>query len=327
LATARRALVPVLRTIYRRVPIDASSPEGSLLLSVRGEIEIRDVVFAYPTAPCKVVCDGYSLRIEAGQMVALCGPSGAGKSTIIALIERFYDPLQGAVLLDGVDLRSLNVRWLRQQIGLVGQEPVLFSGTVAENIAYGLEGASQEDVEEAARAANAHDFVCAMPTGYVTLVGMGGGKLSGGQKQRVAIARAIVRKPAILLLDEATSALDSASERVVQAALDAIMAKEKRTTVAIAHRLSTIRQADKIAVVDGGKVVEQGTYDELLALQGGRFRALAATDHQPNGDSERRSASIHGSRASSVIPVSTRTAPACPFAPAHINDSSCWFSN
>lgn len=166
-------------------------------------------------------------------------------------------------------LRELNVRWLRQQIGLVGQEPVLFEGTVAENIAYGKEGATRADVEEAARSANAHDFITsALPHGYNSSVGLRGGTLSGGQKQRIAIARAIVRKPAILLLDEATSALDTTSERIVQAAIDEIMHQQKRTTLTIAHRLSTIRNSDKIAVIDGGRVVEQGTWDELLEVRG-----------------------------------------------------------
>ena len=230
---------------------------------------MRNVVFAYPRAPNHLVCNGYSLEIEAGQRVALCGPSGSGKSTLMALLERFYDPLAGSIALDGVPLRELNVRWLRQQIGLVGQEPVLFEGTVAENIAYGKEGATRADVEEAARSANAHDFITsALPHGYNSSVGLRGGTLSGGQKQRIAIARAIVRKPAILLLDEATSALDTTSERIVQAAIDEIMHQQKRTTLTIAHRLSTIRNSDKIAVIDGGRVVEQGTWDELLEVRG-----------------------------------------------------------
>jgi ATP-binding cassette subfamily B (MDR/TAP) protein 1 len=213
------------------------------------------------------VChQGYSLVVEAGQTVALCGASGSGKSTAIQLVERFYDPDQGSVTLDGVDLRKLNVRWLRQQIGLVSQEPVLFSGTIAENIAYGKPGATRADVEAAAKMANAHDFIMEFPSGYDTDVGEKGGQLSGGQKQRVAIARAMVKNPAVLLLDEATSALDTKSERVVQAALDDLLTKHKRTTIVIAHRLSTIRDADKICVVDEGRVVEEGTHDELMAI-------------------------------------------------------------
>jgi len=194
-------------------------------------------------------------------------PSGSGKSTIINLLQRFYDPREGSVLLDGADLKTLNVRWLRQQLGLVGQEPVLFEGTVAQNIGYGKEGATQAEIEEAAQLANAHTFILNdLGDGYTTQVGLHGGKLSGGQKQRVAIARALVRKPSIMLLDEATSALDNVSEKVVQAALDELMSKQKRTTITIAHRLSTIRGADKIAVVNAGKVVEQGTHNELLRI-------------------------------------------------------------
>ncbi|EOD40092.1 putative ABC transporter, partial [Emiliania huxleyi CCMP1516] len=198
---------------------------------------------------------GYSLEIAAGQVVALCGPSGSGKSTIIGLLQRFYDPQAGTLMLDGVDIRTLNLRWLRQQIGVVGQEPVLFEGTVAENIGYGREGATEGEIEEAAQQANAHGFIINdLGDGYATQVGLRGGRLSGGQKQRVAIARALVRKPAIMLLDEATSALDNESEKI--AALDEIMSKMKRTTITIAHRLSTIRSADKIAVISGGQVVE-----------------------------------------------------------------------
>ena len=181
------------------------------------------------------------------------------------LLERFYDPDSGVVTLDGVDLRELNVRWLRQQIGLVGQEPVLFSGTIADNIANGKPGATRAEVEAAAKMANAHDFILGFQQGYETDVGEKGGQLSGGQKQRVAIARAMIKSPSILLLDEATSALDNESEKIVQAALDDLMAKRKRTTIVIAHRLTTIRHADKIAVVDKGRIVEEGNHDALMA--------------------------------------------------------------
>jgi ATP-binding cassette subfamily B (MDR/TAP) protein 1 len=178
-------------------------------------------------------------------------------------------------MLDGVDLRQLNVRWLRQQIGLVGQEPVLFSGTIADNISYGKPGSTKEDVEAAAKMANAFDFVQEFPAKFDTDVGEKGGQLSGGQKQRIAIARAMIKNPAVLLLDEATSALDTESERIVQAALDDLLTKHKRTTIVIAHRLSTIRNADKIAVVDRGKIVEEGTHDTLMAMgQEGRYYKL-----------------------------------------------------
>ena len=257
--------------LFDRVPaIDNLSEAGATLPSVDGAIEVRDVVFAYPSAPDTPVCKGYSLSIPAGATVALCGPSGSGKSTIILLLERFYDPQAGTITLDGTEIHSLNVRWLRSQMGYVGQEPVLFQGTVSQNIAYGKGGdATQVEVEEAAKMANAHGFITeALGQGYATQVGLGGSKLSGGQKQRVAIARAIIKQPKVLLLDEATSALDNESERIVQAALDEIMTKHKRTTIVIAHRLSTIRSADKIAVVNEGVIKETGTHEELLAMHG-----------------------------------------------------------
>jgi ATP-binding cassette subfamily B (MDR/TAP) protein 1 len=254
----------------RRCAIDAFSDEGLKPQECRGEVEVKDVVFAYPTSPDHMVCKNFSLRIPAGQTMALCGASGSGKSTLIQLLERFYDPSSGVITLDGVDIKTLNVRWLRGQLGLVGQEPVLFQGTVAQNIAYGKDGvASQEEIEEAAKAANAHAFITEnLQDGYNTEVGQSGGKLSGGQKQRVAIARALIKKPAVLLLDEATSALDNQSEAVVQNALDQVMEKQKLTTIVIAHRLSTIRNAHCIAVINEGSVVEQGTHQELLNQQG-----------------------------------------------------------
>ena len=206
--------------LIRRAPsIDPFSDSGVKPLSAQGKIEVHEVVFAYPAAPSFYVCNGFSLSIPAGSWCALCGPSGSGKSTIIALLQRFYDPHSGNIMLDGVNLRELNLRWLRSQLGLVGQEPVLFRGNVAENIGYGLEGATREEIEEAARLANAHDFITHdLKNNYATQVGFGGSQLSGGQKQRIAIARALVRKPAVLLLDEATSALDPKSQNVVQSA-------------------------------------------------------------------------------------------------------------
>jgi ATP-binding cassette subfamily B (MDR/TAP) protein 1 len=272
-----------------------SSTQGRMLDEVKGAIQVRDVVFAYLAAPDHNICNGYLLSIAAGQMVALCGPSGAGKSTLVALLERFYDPAAGSIELDGVNIKDLNLRWLRSRIGLVGQEPVLFVGTVAENIAYGKpEGASQEEIEEAARAANAHTFITTrLPDGYSTEVGQGGSKLSSGEKQRVAIARAIIKQPSVLLLDEATSALDTAGERMVQAALDEIMERTQRTTIAIAHRLSTIKHADKIAVINQGRIVEEGTFDELLAIgDGGLFYSLAQAQGTSKGLASSASTSV-----------------------------------
>jgi len=289
IATANHAAARFFNVTSRISPIDALSTAGKNLDAVSGTIVVKDVVFAYPSAPDHLVCKGYSLTIPAGQTVALCGPSGSGKSTIIQLIERFYDPMSGSIMLDGIDIKTLNVKWLRSQLGLVGQEPVLFQGTVADNISYGKPGASQAEIEEAAQSANAHTFITtALSDGYNTDVGLRGGKLSGGQKQRVAIARAILRKPPVLLLDEATSALDNESERIVQAALDEIMTKQKRTTIVIAHRLSTIRNADKIAVINEGAVVEQGAHDELLQnTQGMYFNLVLA---QSGGSSDTMSA-------------------------------------
>jgi len=266
----------MIQILDRKSEIDSSLTTGQTLSPVRGAVEVREVILFYPTRKQTRVLNECNLAIPAGKVMALCGPSGSGKSTIIALVERFYDPCSGVVTLDGVDLKTLNVVWLRQQLGLVSQEPLLFSGSIAENIAYGKEGATRAEIEEAAKMANAHAFISDFTDQYDTEAGDGGGKLSGGQKQRVAIARAIVRRPMVLLLDEATSALDTQSERVVQKALDAITSTLKRTTIVIAHRLSTIRHADEIAVVDKGKVVEQGSHTELLTRDGHYTRLLGA---------------------------------------------------
>ncbi|OWZ24676.1 Multidrug resistance protein ABC transporter [Phytophthora megakarya] len=253
----------------RQLPIDSFQEDGMRPDTVVGKIEFKDVLFRYPTRPEVTVLKNYNLTIEAGETVAFCGSSGGGKSTCVALLERFYDPIRGQVLLDGVDLKQLNVRWLRDQIGLVGQEPTLFIGTIAENIAYGLdEMPIMEEIEVVARMANAHDFITQFPEGYETQVGMKGEQLSGGQKQRIAIARAMLKNPNILLLDEATSALDLESEKIVQEALDKVVSMHRRTTIVIAHRLSTIRHADKICVVSGGKIAEQGTHQELINQHG-----------------------------------------------------------
>ncbi|VDM54738.1 unnamed protein product [Angiostrongylus costaricensis] len=232
-----------------------------------GEVRFEDVEFAYPTRPEHQVFERLNLTIPAGQVVALCGPSGEGKSTITSLLERFYEPFSGRVLLDDRDLRTLNLEWLRGQvIGLISQEPVLFATTIEENIRYGRPGATHSEVMQAAELANAHEFITAFPDGYNTVVGERGVQLSGGQKQRIAIARALLKDPPILVLDEATSALDSESENLVREALDRAM--RGRTVIIIAHRLSTIRNADLICVVKNKKICEQGSHDDLIKRKG-----------------------------------------------------------
>lgn len=257
-----------------RYVIDSSSEEGNKPTSIDGEIEFKDLSFAYPTRPDTLVFNGLSLKIKSGQTVALVGPSGGGKSTVVAMLERFYDPTAGTITLDGADIRDINVQWLRNHIGLVAQEPILFARTIKENIAYGLKGATEEDIIRVAKSANAHDFISQFPNGYETQVGDKGAQLSGGQKQRIAIARVLLKNPKILLLDEATSALDSESEYVVQEAIDSLLGGGNRTTIVIAHRLSTIRNADMIAVVKDGRIAETGTHDELLARKGSEYGKL-----------------------------------------------------
>ena len=238
---------------------------------VVGAVRFEGVQFAYPTRPEHAVLRGLDLELAPGKVLALVGRSGAGKSTVSALISRFYDPAAGRITLDGVALTELEPAWLRGQVGVVAQEPLLFATSVIENIRYGRPGASQAEVEAAAEAAHAHEFIVKLPQGYATEVGERGVQLSGGQKQRVAIARALLKDPRVLVLDEATSALDAESEHLVQAALGRLM--RGRTTLVIAHRLSTIQAADHIAVLAEGQVVEAGTHTELLA-QGGVYRAL-----------------------------------------------------
>jgi len=244
---------------------------GETLPACRGVLQFTDVSFAYPTRPDVLVLDRVSLTIQPGTVVALCGPSGSGKSSIIQLIERFYDPQTGFVLVDGTPLSQLDASWWRKQAALVAQEPVLFANSVAQNITYGV-AASQDDVVTAARTANAHTFISAFPDGYQTLVGERGVQLSGGQKQRIALARALLVDPRMLLLDEATSALDAESEHIVQEAIDRLM--KNRTTVVVAHRLSTIRTADVICVISKGRIVERGSHDELLSQADGLYTKL-----------------------------------------------------
>jgi ATP-binding cassette subfamily B protein len=239
---------------------------GRRLDPVQGRMALEGLSFAYPTRPDAPVLRGLDLELEHGKCLALVGPSGGGKSTVAALLLRLYDPQEGRVTLDGVDIRDLDTAWLRGQIGIVSQEPVLFATSIADNIRYGRPSATDAEVQAAAEAANAHAFVSAFPEGYRTLVGERGVRLSGGQKQRIAIARALLKDPRVLVLDEATSALDAESEHLVQEALDRLM--EGRTTLVIAHRLSTVRQADRVVVIEGGRAAESGTHEELFAAHG-----------------------------------------------------------
>lgn len=273
-----QALGSVYSILQRRTAIEPNNPTSNVITSIRGDIEFRNVSFCYPVRPDITIFDGLNLKVQAGKNLAVVGPSGSGKSTVISLVMRFYDPNLGAVLIDGCDIRGFNLRSLRKKIGLVQQEPALFSTTIYENIKYGKEEASEIEVMKAAKAANAHGFISRMPEGYHTQVGDRGVQLSGGQKQRVAIARAILKDPSILLLDEATSALDTASEKMVQEALDTLM--EGRTTIMVAHRLSTIRDAHRIAVLQHGKVAEIGRHEQLIGKPGGIYKQLVSLQQE-----------------------------------------------
>ncbi|KAL8659085.1 MAG: hypothetical protein Q9226_000613 [Calogaya cf. arnoldii] len=281
--TSVAAAGKIFNTIDRVSPLDPKSEEGDKLGNVEGTIELRNIKHIYPSRAEVVVMNDVNLIVPAGKTTALVGASGSGKSTVVGLVERFYEPVGGEVYLDGHKVSGLNLRWLRQQMSLVSQEPTLFGTTISGNILHGLigtkhENASPEEKKElivnAAKMANAHEFVSGLPEGYETNVGERGFLLSGGQKQRIAIARAMISDPKILLLDEATSALDTKSEGVVQAALD--VAAKGRTTIVIAHRLSTIRTADNIVVMSQGRIVEQGTHDELLEMKSAYYNLVEA---------------------------------------------------
>ncbi|GAB4832232.1 ABC transporter B member 15 [Ancistrocladus abbreviatus] len=284
LSEAASAGERIMEVINRVPKIDSDNLEGLKLDDVNGEVEFKHVQFAYPSRPESIIFQDFSLQILAGKTVALVGSSGSGKSTVISLLQRFYDPLGGEILLDGVAIDKLQLKWLRSQMGLVSQEPALFATSIKDNILFGKEDASMNEVIEAAKASNAHNFISQLPLGYDTQVGERGVQMSGGQKQRIAIARAIIRKPRILLLDEATSALDSESERVVQEALD--KAAVGRTTIVIAHRLSTIRNADIIVVIQNGQVMETGSHDELIQLEHGQYTSLIRLQQTEKSKSE-----------------------------------------
>lgn len=247
-------------------PEITDAPDAVSLPKVKGRITFENVSFAYKDDPQTSILSGVSLEVPTGEILALVGPSGAGKTTLVNLILRFFDPTSGRVLIDGFDLKTLKLKSLRQQVGIVPQDTLLFGGTVRENILYGKLDASEQELIQAARSANAHDFIEKLHQGYDTLVGERGVKLSGGQRQRIAIARAILKDPAILLMDEATSSLDSESEGLVQEALERLM--KGRTSLVIAHRLSTIQNAHRIAVLEEGYLTEYGTHTELMELNG-----------------------------------------------------------
>jgi len=258
----------IYHILDRKPLIDTASTEGEKFRFSHGEVTINNVFFNYPIRPDRPVLQGLNLSVKAGETVALVGPSGCGKSTVISLLLRFYDAEKGVIAIDGVEIKTENIGALRSQIGLVSQEPRLFDASIKDNILYGKPSATDDEIVEACKMANIHDWIMTLPSKYDTICGVKGGKLSGGQKQRVAIARALIRNPKILLLDEATSALDSESEKVVQAALDKLISSRTRTVIVIAHRLSTIQAADRIFVFDQGRVIEEGTHQSLLKLNG-----------------------------------------------------------
>ncbi|XP_055840861.1 multidrug resistance protein homolog 65-like [Episyrphus balteatus] len=281
-SSARGSALPIYEVIDSSTNIDPMSADGKILnYGLKGDIEFQDVFFRYPSREDVIVLRGLNLKVEAGQTVAFVGHSGCGKSTCIQLLQRFYDPVFGNVILDQLDIRKYNVAWLRSNIAVVGQEPVLFQGTIGENIRHGKPDASQKEIESAARAAGAHDFIIDLPFSYETSISEKGIQLSGGQKQRIAIARALIQNPKILLLDEATSALDYNSEKIVQKALNA--ASKGRTTIVVSHRLSAIKDADRIVFIHEGKAVEEGSHEDLMELRGKYYDMVTAHEYN-DGD-------------------------------------------
>ncbi|KAH7857236.1 hypothetical protein Vadar_010449 [Vaccinium darrowii] len=273
-AEAKAAATRISEMIDKVTHIDIEDEQGETLDQVRGDIEFKEIDFSYPSRADTQILHGFNLKVKPGETVGLVGSSGSSKSTVISLLERFYDPVKGDILLDGYNIKRLRLRWLRSQMGLVNQEPILFATSIKENILFGDEGAPMENIIAAAKVANAHNFITKLSKGYDTQVGQFGVQFSGGQKQRIAIARAVLRDPKILLLDEATSALDGESEKLVQVALD--QASVGRTTVTIAHRLTTIRKADMIVVMQNGRVLESGSHDELMQMknEGGAYSRM-----------------------------------------------------
>ncbi|XP_010514543.1 PREDICTED: ABC transporter B family member 22-like isoform X2 [Camelina sativa] len=278
------AVERIVKVINRVPDIDSENLEGQILEKIKGEVQFKNVKFMYPSRPETPIFNDLCLMIPSGKTVALVGGSGSGKSTVISLLQRFYDPAAAEILFDGVSIDKLQVKWLRSQMGLVSQEPTLFATSIEENILFGKEDASMDEVVEAAKSSNAHDFISQFPLGYKTQVGERGVQMSGGQKQRIAIARAIIKSPTILLLDEATSALDSESERAVQEALD--NASIGRTTIVIAHRLSTIRNVDVICVFHNGHIVEAGSHEDLMENLDGQYTSLVRLQMIENEQSD-----------------------------------------
>ncbi|GJM93457.1 hypothetical protein PR202_ga10015 [Eleusine coracana subsp. coracana] len=271
-AEGQSAAYRLFTTIKRKPDIDPDDPNGKQLEDIKGDVDLKDVYFSYPARPEQLIFDGFSLHVSSGTTMAIVGESGSGKSTVISLVQRFYDPQAGEVLIDRINIKTLRLDWIRGKIGLVSQEPLLFMTSIKDNITYGKEHATMEEIRRAAELANAANFIDKLPNGYDTMVGQRGAQLSGGQKQRIAIARAIIKSPKILLLDEATSALDVESERIVQEALNRITVD--RTTLVVAHRLTTVRNADCISVVQQGKIVEQGPHDKLVMNPDGAYSQL-----------------------------------------------------
>ncbi|KAL5572555.1 hypothetical protein UlMin_022152 [Ulmus minor] len=299
----------IFNRIDRTPQIDGEDTKGLVLEEIRGELEFERVKFTYPSRPDTLVLKDFNLKIEAGRTVALVGASGSGKSTAIALVQRFYDVDEGVVRFDGVDLRTLQLKWIRGQMGLVSQDHALFGTSIKENIMFGKLDATMEEVTAAAMAANAHNFIRQLPEGYETKIGEKGALLSGGQKQRIAIARAIIKNPVILLLDEATSALDSESETIVQNALD--QASLGRTTLVVAHKLSTVRNADLIAVVNAGSIIEIGSHNDLINRNNGHYAKLAKMQRQFSCDEQEQPENRDSVSRSSAGRISTaRSSPA-----------------
>ncbi|KZV17797.1 ABC transporter B family member 15-like [Dorcoceras hygrometricum] len=300
-----------------RIPyIDSENEKGTILDAVKGQIEFRDVHFSYPSRKDEPILQGLNLKVKPGKKVGLVGGSGSGKSTIVSLVERFYDPIKGDILLDGHRIERLHVQWFRSQIGLVNQDPILFATSIKQNILFGKEDASMELVTAAAKSANAHNFIVKFQDGYDTQVGPLGVQLSGGQKQRIAIARALLRDPRILLLDEATSALDAQSESIVQEAID--QASQGRTAITIAHRLSTVRNVDKIMVLESGRIVESGSHDELMQMnngEGGIYSQMVRLQKSVGLDEAKRTSHGHSPTSPHHVRSSSLNAVASGFTP------------